>query len=156
MWKSKLLLKSNIKLKLMLKSNMKLKLGQISNTSSCGGLLWWAFGSSLAPLAQWHYSSLVYVTLSCMPKVCQEPSFLNGGTWRTMIVPERRLEGQGHPWCHWWPFLTPRKIPWKFCVDIFIFGWDIRVCYHGNKNVTDRHTNRQTDTEEIYIRYLFF
>ena len=31
----------------------------------------------------------------------------------------------------------------------------MRVCYLGNKNVTDRQTNRYTDTEEIYIRYIF-
>ena len=53
-------------------------------------------------------------------EVCQEPSFLNRGTLTRMMVPERRLEGQGHPWHHGWPCLTPRKIPWKFCGDIFI------------------------------------
>ena len=37
-----------------------------------------------------------------------------------MKVSDRILGGQGHPWCHGWPCLTQRKIPWKFCVDIFI------------------------------------
>ena len=52
--------------------------------------------------------------------VHQEPSFPNEGTSRMMLVPDRRLGGQGNPWCHGWPCLTQRKIPWKFCVDIFI------------------------------------
>ena len=44
-----------------------------------------------------------------------------GGTWRTLKVPDRRLGGQGHPWCHGWPCLTPRIISWKFRVVIFMF-----------------------------------
>ena len=43
-----------------------------------------------------------------------------GGTWRTLRVPDRRHGGQGHSWCHGWCFFTLRKIPWKFHVDIFI------------------------------------
>ena len=52
-------------------------------------------------------------------EVCQEWGVLNGGTWRTLRVPDRILGWQGHSWCHWWCLLTPKKIPWKFCVDIF-------------------------------------
>ena len=28
--------------------------------------------------------------------------------------------GQAHPWCLGWCYLSLRKIPWKFCVDIFM------------------------------------
>ena len=42
------------------------------------------------------------------------------GTWRTLRVPDKWLGGQGHPWYHGWPCLTPRKMPWNLCVDIFI------------------------------------
>ena len=38
--------------------------------------------------------------------------------WRTLRVPDQRLGGQGHLWCHIWSYLTQRKIPWKFCVYI--------------------------------------
>ena len=38
-------------------------------------------------------------------------------------------------------------------VIIFIFGWDIRVCYIGNKNVTDRQTNKPAKTTQIYMRF---
>ena len=140
-------------------------------------------------------------------EVCQEWGVKKGGTWRTLRVPDWRLGGQGHPWCQGWSYFTPRKIPWKFhvdiiirnvsgrgcqeggdlediegswpeiwrtgssmtlwmylvdprdhilkfCVTILIFGWNIRVCYHGNKNVTHKQTNKQTDTWQIYIRYI--
>ena len=30
--------------------------------------------------------------------MCQEPSLLIGGTWRMVMVPKRRLEGQRHPY----------------------------------------------------------
>ena len=43
-----------------------------------------------------------------------------GGTWRTLRVPEQRLGIQDHPWCHWWSYSGPRKMSWKFQVDIFI------------------------------------
>ena len=143
-----------------------------------------------------------FVSISSL-KVCQEGGFLYGGTWRVLRVPDRRLKGQGHPWCHGWPCLTPMKIPWKFRVDIFIRSvsrmggpsWEYledvegswqetwrtgssltswmylvdpknhilnvlchylyfwpryRVCYARNKNVT----RKQTDTAQIYIRYI--
>ena len=51
----------------------------------------------------------------------KELCFFNVCTWRTMMVPERRLEGQGQSWYHGWPSLTPRKILWKFHVDIFFW-----------------------------------
>ena len=60
-----------------------------------------------------------FVLISLL-EVCQEGGVKKGGTWRTLRVPDRRLGGQGHPWYHGWPILTLRKIPWKFCVDIFI------------------------------------
>ena len=53
-------------------------------------------------------------------EVCQEWGVLCGGTWRTLRVPDRILGWQDHLWCHGLPCLTPRKIPWKFCVNIFI------------------------------------
>ena len=53
-------------------------------------------------------------------EVCQEGGVKKVGTWRTFRVPDLRLRGQAHPWCHRWSCLTLRKIPWKFCVDIFI------------------------------------
>ena len=55
-------------------------------------------------------------------EVSQEWGVLNWGTWRTLRVPDSILGGQGHPWCHGWPYLTQRKIPWKFCVDNFIIS----------------------------------
>ena len=60
-----------------------------------------------------------FVLISLL-EVCQEWGFLHGGTWRRLRVPDRRLGGQCHPWRHGWPCLTPRKIPWKFCVGTFI------------------------------------
>ena len=53
-------------------------------------------------------------------EVCQEWGVLHGGTWRTLRVPDRRIEGQDNPWCHGWSCWTLRKIPWKFHVDKFI------------------------------------
>ena len=44
------------------------------------------------------------------------------GTWRTLRVPDRRLWKQGYPWCHALPCLTPRKVIWKFGVNIFLRG----------------------------------
>ena len=44
------------------------------------------------------------------------------GTWRMLRVHDRRHGGQGHPWCHGWCFFTLRKIPWKFCANIFIIS----------------------------------
>ena len=44
-----------------------------------------------------------------------------GGTWRTLSVPDGRHGGYGHPWCHGWPWCTPRIISWKFQFDIFVF-----------------------------------
>ena len=40
---------------------------------------------------------------------------------RTLRVPDRRLGWQSHQWGHGWPCVTPRKTPWKFCVDIFYY-----------------------------------
>ena len=45
-----------------------------------------------------------------------------GGTWRTLRVPDQRHGGHSHSWRHEWCFFTPRKIPWKFCVDISIIS----------------------------------
>ena len=53
-------------------------------------------------------------------EVCQEGGVKKGGTWRTLRVPDRRQWGYGYSWCHEWCFFSLRKIPWKFCVDIFI------------------------------------
>ena len=44
-----------------------------------------------------------------------------GGTWRTLRVPDGRHGGYGHPWCYGWPWWTPRIISWKFQVVIFVF-----------------------------------
>ena len=44
-----------------------------------------------------------------------------GGTWRTLRVPDRRHGGYGHPWCYGWPWWTPRIISWKFQIVIFVF-----------------------------------
>ena len=53
-------------------------------------------------------------------EVCQEGGVKKGSTWRTLRVPDQRHGGHGHSWYHEWCFLTQRKIPWKFHVDIFI------------------------------------
>ena len=43
--------------------------------------------------------------------------FPHVSTWRALMVFDRTLGGQGHPWCHWWPYFTHLKIviPKKFC-----------------------------------------
>ena len=53
-------------------------------------------------------------------EVCQEEGVKKGGTWMTLRVPDRRHGGHGHSWCHEWCLFIPRKIPWKFRVDISI------------------------------------
>ena len=58
-----------------------------------------------------------FVSISSL-KVYQEGGLLYSGTWRKLRIPDSRLGGQSHPWCHGWPCLTPMKIPWKFYVDI--------------------------------------
>ena len=52
-------------------------------------------------------------------EVHQEGGVKKGGTWRKLRVPDRRHGGHGYSWCHELCFFTLRKIPWKFCVDIF-------------------------------------
>ena len=44
------------------------------------------------------------------------------GTWRTIRDPDQRHGGQGQPGCNGWSYFTLKKIPWKFCVDIFIIS----------------------------------
>ena len=61
--------------------------------------------------------SLILISLL---EVCQEPPVLEGDTWRMLMVPDRRLGGQGNPWCHGSSWLTPMNIRWKFHIDIFI------------------------------------
>ena len=51
-------------------------------------------------------------------------------TWRT-----------GSSMTLWMYLVAPRILSWKFRVIIFIFGWNIRVCYHGNINLTDKQRN---------------
>ena len=46
----------------------------------------------------------------------------------TLRVPNRRLGGQGNPWCPRWSCSTLRKIPWKFHVDIIIKSVSGRGC----------------------------
>ena len=70
---------------------------------------------------------------------------LHRGTWGTLGVPDRRLGGQGHIGCHECTWQTPMIMSWKFRVIIFIFGWNMRVSYHGKKMwQTDNHTNTHT------------
>ena len=63
-------------------------------------------------------------------EVCQEWGVLRGSTWRTLRVPDRILGWQNHLWCHGLPYLTTRKIPWKFCVNIFIISVSRRGVLH--------------------------
>ena len=54
-------------------------------------------------------------------EVCQEGGVVKkGDTWRMLRVPDHRHGEQGYSSRHEWCFFTPRKIPWKFCVDISI------------------------------------
>ena len=53
-------------------------------------------------------------------EVCQERGFNKGGTWRTLSPPDRTHGWQGHSWRNEWCLFSPRKIPWKFCVDMSI------------------------------------
>ena len=88
----------------------------------------WRTGSSLMSwMTLFDPESLQNIMSLAQLEVCQEPSFLNGGTWRMMMVPERRLQGQVHQWCYVLPCFTPRKIPVKFHVDIFIRSLSIMV-----------------------------
>ena len=59
-------------------------------------------------------------TLTYLLEECQEWGIKKGGTWRILRITNPRLGGHGHSWCHGWSYFTPRKIPWKFLVDIFI------------------------------------
>ena len=43
-----------------------------------------------------------------------------GGTWRTLRVPDQRHGWQGHFWLHEWCSFTLRNIPWKLGDDISI------------------------------------
>ena len=52
-----------------------------------------------------------------------------GGTWRMLRVPDCRLLGEGHPWCYGSTWCSPRIISWKFCINIWIFGWVIMVLW---------------------------
>ena len=53
-------------------------------------------------------------------KVNQEQGVKKGDTWRTLMIPDRKHGGKGHPWCYGWFFFTFRKITWEFRVYIFI------------------------------------
>ena len=113
----------------------------------------WDILDLITVLDIWYPTCVPNFSILAWLEVCQEHPVLDGGTWRTLMVPDRRLGGQSHRWHHGSSWGTPRKIPWKFCIIIFIFGWDMRVCYDGNKNITNKPTtNKQTDTSQIYIR----
>ena len=71
----------------------------------------------LGKLQESYPESFVMISLL---EVCQEGGVLYVGTWRLLRVPNRRLWGQEHPWCHGCTWQTPRIISWKFHVDIFI------------------------------------
>ena len=61
------------------------------------------------------------------------------------MVPDQVLGRQGHSWHHESSLGTSRNLPCKFGVNIFSFGWAIRVCYMCRKTWrTDKPTNRQT------------
>ena len=52
--------------------------------------------------------------------------------WRTLMVPDRRLGGKGHPWHNISSWETQRKILCMFGSEIFSLDWNIRVgkCPH--------------------------
>ena len=60
-------------------------------------------------------------------EVCQEAPFLNVAAWRTLMVPEKELGGQGRPWHQVWPCLTLGKIPRHLLI------W---YMYHNNACMT--------------------
>ena len=66
-------------------------------------------------------------------EVRQEWGLLHGGTWRTLRVPDRRLGIY---------LVDPKDHILKVLCHYIFVGGDIRVCYHGNKNVRHRHTHR--------------
>ena len=51
-------------------------------------------------------------------------------TRRKLRVPDITLGGQGHPKCHGWPFLTPRKVPWTLSIVILIKPTYVGVIPH--------------------------
>ena len=102
----------------------------------------WRAGSFLTSWIMFFYPkedtlkiSCWYLNWKCVRKGGSRRGVL-GGCWG---VPDRRLGGQGHPWCHGWPCLTTRKILWKFYVDIFIRSvssrggpsWGYQICAHS-------------------------
>ena len=87
---------------------------------------------------------------TCMPnfnslawlEVCQEPPILQVHTWKTLVVPDWRFGGWGLLWFCIPSWKIRMKLSWKFGDDLNSFGWDIEMCYLGNKNVTNRKTHR--------------
>ena len=88
--------------------------------------------------------SFVFISLF---EVCQEWGVLDGGTSRTLMVPDRIHEGQGHPWCHGWPFWPKGRYP-----EMFMLISLLEVCQewgvlHGDTwrmlRVPDRRLGRQ-------------
>ena len=61
----------------------------------------------------------IFMLISLL-EVCQEWGFKNGGTWRTLRVPDWKAWRTGSSLISWMILFAPRKIPWKFCVDIYI------------------------------------
>ena len=59
-------------------------------------------------------------------EVCQEGGYKKESTWRKLRVSDWRHGRHGHSWHHEWCLFTPRKMPWKFRVDILIRSMSIR------------------------------
>ena len=76
-------------------------------------------------------------------EVCQEGGVKKGGTRMTLRIPDRRQGGHGHSWRHEWCFFTPRKIPWKFRVDISIRSVSRRGGQEGGTLSTLRAPDRR-------------
>ena len=61
---------------------------------------------------------------------------LHVGTYRPLRVPDKRLGGNGHPWCNGWPYFTPRKIPRTICGDTFV-GSRLRIRFQEGQFLED-------------------
>ena len=128
----------------------------VSRTSPSSSVTWrtlrvpdWRQGGHRSSLTSklflgYHFQPRCQMIGSVSRTPCSSGGYLEDfeGSWQ-------ETEEQGHFWNHGSPCWTPRKTPWRLCFNMYMFGRIIKICYHGNKNVTNRQTNRQTDRQTL-------
>ena len=102
---------------------------------------------SLPHYWSWHLIPCLCTKFSIIAwlEVCQELPIIDGDTWRTLWVPDKRLWAQGLPWQNKYTWQTPMSIPWKYKINIFIFG--------SHKGMMYTQTNKLTEITETYYRF---